>query len=399
MNAYCTYMVTLINFYLFPVLALGHGKTEILSEHETILESGDNFTVLCQGQTPLKWRWPMVKDQKYQNWTTISEIEVLQKKANYKYARKLFIQNITYPYTGFYQCLDKNVESFEDNDGSSIYLYVRDQEHLSVSDAEVETVTVTQYDEAVIPCRPTSPDVDVELTFNRKAVSFNFGFLHLLYIYVHNLNEKEPGVFSVKERLIVKEKMAYLPKHVNFVARQLPDLDDVDAVLLDVAREELEFQTNVKKRRCFIAEGFTAYLWKRTREYHDVDIYVKGDPNDEGKRECNRWPEYPIERYRCCRIIIRSREYPACGSTLFLWVTSGVTTGVPCVRRNTGPLLQGARPGHMNIFFNWIFLYYCANYICGDPRIDRSLLFTIFLLQRAGLLAASQYHRLNKLGF
>ncbi|XP_063923158.1 vascular endothelial growth factor receptor 1-like isoform X3 [Zophobas morio] len=158
-----------VNLFLFLlslcVLALGHGKPEILSEYEeTILESGDNFTVLCQGQTPLRWRWPMVEDEEYQKWTTISEIEVLPKKANYKYARKLFIQNITYPYTGFYQCLDKNVESFDDNDGSSIYLYVRDQEHLSVSDAEVETVTVTQYDEAVIPCRPTSPDVDVKLT-------------------------------------------------------------------------------------------------------------------------------------------------------------------------------------------------------------------------------------------
>ena len=72
----------------------------------------------------------------------------------------------------------------------SIFVFI-DQEHLSVSDAEVETVTVTQYDEAVIPCRPTSPDVDVKLTLiGGEAVSFNFGFLHLLYIYVHSMRTK-----------------------------------------------------------------------------------------------------------------------------------------------------------------------------------------------------------------
>ena len=67
----------------------------------------------------------LFKNEEYQNWTRISEIEVLPKNANYKYARKLVIQNITYPYTGFYQCLDKNADSFDENHGSSIYLFVK----------------------------------------------------------------------------------------------------------------------------------------------------------------------------------------------------------------------------------------------------------------------------------
>ncbi|XP_063923322.1 vascular endothelial growth factor receptor 3-like [Zophobas morio] len=153
-----------LTFSLF-VLSLGHEKPEIFSEYaETNLETGDNFTVLCQGQTPLKWKWPLAENEEYQNWTRISEIEVLPKNANYKYARKLVIQNITYPYTGFYQCLDKNADSFDENHGSSIYLFVKDKEHLSVSDAQVETITVTQYSEAIIPCRPTASDVEVSLT-------------------------------------------------------------------------------------------------------------------------------------------------------------------------------------------------------------------------------------------
>ncbi|XP_063923139.1 vascular endothelial growth factor receptor 3-like isoform X1 [Zophobas morio] len=159
-----------LTFSLF-VLSLGYEKPEILSEYTEInLESGDNFIVPCQGQTPLKWNWPMVQNEEYQNWTRISEIEVLSKNANYKYARKLVIQNITYLYTGFYQCLDKNADSFDDNHGSSVYLFVKDKEHLSVSDAEMETITVTRYSEAIIPCRPTSSDVEVSLIFYGEGV-------------------------------------------------------------------------------------------------------------------------------------------------------------------------------------------------------------------------------------
>jgi hypothetical protein len=35
-------------------------KPEILSEYETIVERGDNFTVICQGNAPLKWTIPTI---------------------------------------------------------------------------------------------------------------------------------------------------------------------------------------------------------------------------------------------------------------------------------------------------------------------------------------------------
>ena len=56
----------------------------------------------------------------------------------------------------------------------SIFVFI-DKEHLSVSDAEMETITVTRYSEAIIPCRPTSSDVEVSLIFyGEGVVSFNF---------------------------------------------------------------------------------------------------------------------------------------------------------------------------------------------------------------------------------
>lgn len=38
-----------------------------------------------------------------------------------------------------------------------------DDEHLSVSNDELISTTVTQYEEAIIPCRPTAPSVNVTL--------------------------------------------------------------------------------------------------------------------------------------------------------------------------------------------------------------------------------------------
>lgn len=44
-------------------------------------------------------------------------------------------------------------------------IYISDEQHLSVieSQEEIIEIIVTQKDEAVIPCRPTSPDVTVTL--------------------------------------------------------------------------------------------------------------------------------------------------------------------------------------------------------------------------------------------
>lgn len=52
-----------------------------------------------------------------------------------------------------------------------IFLILDDQ-HLSARTNDLDTVTAVQYLDAVIPCRPTSPDVDVQLyRFSEDMVS------------------------------------------------------------------------------------------------------------------------------------------------------------------------------------------------------------------------------------
>lgn len=64
-----------------------------------------------------------------------------------------------------------------------------DDQHLSVSNEPVETVTGTQYMDAIIPCRPTSPDVRV--TLHRLAGDvvrqFTFDSFTTEHIFVQNV--------------------------------------------------------------------------------------------------------------------------------------------------------------------------------------------------------------------
>ncbi|XP_008191844.1 vascular endothelial growth factor receptor 1 isoform X1 [Tribolium castaneum] len=164
LSLFCAVLFIFLQLSLF-VNCFHYIKPEILSEYETIISAGDNFTVLCQGETPLTWKLPDVKDENYSQWTVIDILNVLPKNSTFKYASRLFIHNATFPFTGFYKCHGTNIDPSDNDLVASIYLYVKDDEHLSATIEDIDTIFVTQYSDAVIPCRPTSPDVRVELYY------------------------------------------------------------------------------------------------------------------------------------------------------------------------------------------------------------------------------------------
>ncbi|XP_045479289.1 vascular endothelial growth factor receptor 1-like isoform X2 [Harmonia axyridis] len=125
---------------------------------EDALEKGSNYTIFCEGNSRLSWSTPSVKDDEYLFYTQVKFREAKPRHDKYKYASELLITNITFPFVGFYTCYE-SPQHF-----SQLYLYVHDEEHLSVENKDLESIVVTQYSDAVIPCRPTFPDVSVNLT-------------------------------------------------------------------------------------------------------------------------------------------------------------------------------------------------------------------------------------------
>ncbi|XP_044749513.1 vascular endothelial growth factor receptor 1-like [Coccinella septempunctata] len=137
------------------------------------LNSGDNLTLVCEGNYPVVWKTPEIIPQKYGKYTKIYKSALnLTQENELKYFSQLYVVNLTFPYVGFYSC------SEEDNATSSkeIYLYIHDDSHLAVveTEADHEIIYAVKYARTVIPCRPTSLDVDVSLrTPGGKLVELN----------------------------------------------------------------------------------------------------------------------------------------------------------------------------------------------------------------------------------
>ncbi|XP_050509269.1 vascular endothelial growth factor receptor 1 isoform X2 [Diabrotica virgifera virgifera] len=139
----------------------------LLAEKEYVLEKNESFTIFCQGNKPLTWTLPSPKDPVKQKWTTHT---IKAEKANnpmYKYGSRLKLYNMSYPFVGFYSCHFQDGQDIadEDSDSNKVYLFVNDKENLKVENNQVniDNIYVQKGDVALIPCRPTAPDVEVKL--------------------------------------------------------------------------------------------------------------------------------------------------------------------------------------------------------------------------------------------
>ncbi|XP_050295850.1 vascular endothelial growth factor receptor 1-like [Anthonomus grandis grandis] len=124
-----------------------------------LVNAGDNFAITCQGNEPLEWNYTKLKGEKA-TWTTfLPKSSVVLDNNDSIYWSVLEVTNMSYPFVGYYTCQYKDMPEVMDQ----IYVYVNDSEHLSVEEHNGETRYATQFSDITLPCRPTAPDIDVEL--------------------------------------------------------------------------------------------------------------------------------------------------------------------------------------------------------------------------------------------
>ncbi|KAK9883627.1 hypothetical protein WA026_001798 [Henosepilachna vigintioctopunctata] len=133
-----------------------------ISSHELILKTGENLTVLCEGNGSLKWNIKHVEDDgKYSKYTSLQIANSTTKNEGFTTAIELRITNITFPYVGVYHCLNEDNNS---SDPAALYLYVNDEEHLTATDIMFNSHKVIRQGGTVtLPCIPAAPDVEVSL--------------------------------------------------------------------------------------------------------------------------------------------------------------------------------------------------------------------------------------------
>ncbi|XP_047004974.1 vascular endothelial growth factor receptor 3 isoform X4 [Schistocerca americana] len=118
---------------------------------EIVVNPGENYTITCKGDTPVIWTYPNISD---------SEPNIHSTLRKGKYISSIQLTDVTYKAVGYYHCLfDNNSEK-----NTSIYLYVKDTKNLlTYSDEFFAPIHGMQYQDIVIPCKPTHPEVKVTL--------------------------------------------------------------------------------------------------------------------------------------------------------------------------------------------------------------------------------------------
>lgn len=135
--------------------------------NETVINSGDTLNLKCVGNVPLDWAAPTFNSTDMNE--PSSSFSFKSKKEGDKYENILSLSSASYLNTGYYFCHPKGQPNSDETE--SIYVYVKDENHLLVVNDSVVMITVKQYETLVIPCRPSSPDVNVTLSVGGDIVA------------------------------------------------------------------------------------------------------------------------------------------------------------------------------------------------------------------------------------
>lgn len=129
----------------------------IFGPPELIRDAGDDFSLICEGDGPLSWSYPQSEKTEFTN---------TSKHDNAKYESVLNISHADYLATGYYSCSDGNSTS-------KVYVYVTDYVNLlAVKEMDIPIIAL-QYQEFVVPCKPTDPNVTVSLLWGNDLVDVN----------------------------------------------------------------------------------------------------------------------------------------------------------------------------------------------------------------------------------
>lgn len=131
---------------------------------EITLDVKSNFSLLCEANEPITWRSsaPIGSELENSSFPTLN--------SDRPYGNSLHLEKVTAEYVGFYYCI-KESELIQDGDydmmvenfkAAKIYVFVNDENTLLVP-MSVPVISASQYDDVVIPCKPTMPDTVVEL--------------------------------------------------------------------------------------------------------------------------------------------------------------------------------------------------------------------------------------------
>ncbi|CAG2053296.1 unnamed protein product [Timema podura] len=128
----------------------------------------------------------------------------------FKYTSQLSVSGANYLYTARYYCQRNDTTQLHPSSAANIYVYVKDDENLIVRDLmNLPFLRVQQHGDVLLPCRPSSPDVKVELlkdsevvdTISLKEENVEIDYDPTEGITLHHIDIKHSGDYECIARL------------------------------------------------------------------------------------------------------------------------------------------------------------------------------------------------------
>uniref|UniRef100_A0A1B6CIS1 Receptor protein-tyrosine kinase n=1 Tax=Clastoptera arizonana TaxID=38151 RepID=A0A1B6CIS1_9HEMI len=152
-----------LDLYILLILFIvgtSSGVEIISDKSEIVVKSGETFNITCKGQSPLEWE--ISNGEKPVARTQVTE-------ENGIFTSTIVIQNPYYLNTGYVYCFPAG-SNIDSENSSKIYLYVEDENHLLAVNDTIMVLVSFQFRTIVIPCRPTSPNINVTLQKDNNGV-------------------------------------------------------------------------------------------------------------------------------------------------------------------------------------------------------------------------------------
>uniref|UniRef100_A0A5F9DNR9 VEGFR1-3 N-terminal Ig-like domain-containing protein n=1 Tax=Oryctolagus cuniculus TaxID=9986 RepID=A0A5F9DNR9_RABIT len=161
---------TLASCFLLAILGtpgLASGNTLMKPElsiqgDQVMIQAGGTFDITCRGLAAMIWTWGSEPAG--------SRARILEHPCADNpvvTCNQLTIFHTEAGDTGYFTCSYKDVDDTEDPNGkTSVYVYVKDDSQVFVQtyyDTPSVIMVFTGTQEVVVPCRVTSPDIDVKL--------------------------------------------------------------------------------------------------------------------------------------------------------------------------------------------------------------------------------------------
>ncbi|XP_058810705.1 vascular endothelial growth factor receptor 1 isoform X2 [Phymastichus coffea] len=188
---------------------------------EIVISEGDELVINCTSRSNFKLVFPETKPREH---ITTSEHEIRHESYGGEYVKRKFLRRSTvFGDTGWYGCVDEDADEnnpgqFGDPNASWIYVYVKTSNASFVSENESRSIVATTGDSVVLPCRPTSPEVHVDLEFNYAPVEMD-----------------DRVSFDPRKGFVMKNMRAMDSGFYSCIIRTTEDDDDDDNMEIDIS--------------------------------------------------------------------------------------------------------------------------------------------------------------------